>query len=39
MIILLSLSLSDKINLLKKEITQKELEKEAQRRQLIEQQN
>ncbi|MFY7787203.1 MAG: 7TM diverse intracellular signaling domain-containing protein, partial [Thermoflexibacteraceae bacterium] len=38
MIILLSLSLSDKINLLKKEITQKELEKEAQRRQLIEQQ-
>jgi len=38
MIILLSLSLSDKINLLKKEITQKELEKEAQRRQLFEQQ-
>ncbi len=38
MIILLSLSLSDKINLLKKEITQKELEKETQRRQLFEQQ-
>jgi serine phosphatase RsbU (regulator of sigma subunit) len=38
MIVLFSLSLSDKINLLKKEITQKELEKETQRRQLIEQQ-
>jgi two-component system, sensor histidine kinase LadS len=38
MIVLFSLSLSDRINLMKKEITQKELEKETQRRQLVEQQ-
>ncbi len=38
MIVLFSLSLSARINIMKKEITQKELEKETQRRQLIEQQ-
>jgi serine phosphatase RsbU (regulator of sigma subunit) len=38
MIVLFSLSLSDRINLMKKEIAQKELEKESQRRQIMEQQ-